>query len=379
MTAHLKAREKPVKGRRRLAARALLAAAAASGAASGMLLALSALNTAGGSFASSHALLISQTLGAGVVGLAAGRRPRLLHVAALPLGLMALVVAGAAMVPGARQILLISGFMGGGALGAVLAAVLSLSSSAQHPDRRDEAAGAAWMLALLIAALAATVLPSRPEPTLSAVAAAILSMLGGGLLWTAMRIRPADEEQHSTSIVGTSTLALSPDALIFLLGAASATALMGLGGWSGQGRVALVLYAMTGVGALVGASAAAALRGRTALVTASSFASAALGFILLQGALTPPFAIAAAALLGAGLGGLPLTLLAWRARAVSPPAAFAVAALFLGQAAGVVTWMALLASPLPHGAAFVLLTTLLGLAAFASPGLVMSQKAAQNP
>ncbi len=375
-----------MKAGRRLASLVLLAAAA-SGAASGMLLAFSAVgpqvhpaHTGGGSLASSHGLLLSQTLGAGVVGLAAGQRPRLLHAVALPLGLIALILTGVALISSARPILLISGFVGGGALGAVLAAVLDLNGSAQHPDRRSAAAGATWMLALLIVALAATILPNRAGSTLSAVAAAIFSALGAGLLRTAKRLRPADEENPSAFSDGASAPALSPDALIFLLGATSATMLMGLGGWSKTTGMAAVLYAIAGVGAFAGAAAAAVLRERLGLVLAMSFGAPAVGFILLQGAMNLPFAIAAATLLGAGVGGLAVALLAWRSKiAFVPPVAFAVTALFFGQAAGVVTWMALLASPLPHGTAFVLLTTLLGLAAFASPGLVAGQKARQNP
>jgi len=68
------------------------------------------------------------------------------------------------------------------------------------------------------------------------------------------------------------------------------------------------------------------------------------------------------------LGGLPSPLLAWRQIASPSHTGFAVAALSLGQATGVLTWVALSVSPLPYGAAFVVMATLLGIAAFASAG-----------
>lgn len=375
-----------MKAGRRLASLALLAAAAASGAASGMLLAFSAMGsqalpalTGSGSLASNHGLLLSQTLGAGLIGLAAVRRPGPLPAVALPLGLMALILTGAGLIPSARLILLVGGFIGGCALGAVLVVVLNLSGSTQPRDRRAAAAGAAWVVALFIVALAATFLPTRPGPALSAMAASILSTFGASLAWTA-RPPPNNDGAQAIPVVGAVPPARGPDALIFLFGAASATTVMGLGAWSAEAGMARVLFATACVAVLAGAGAATILRGRAALVITASFGAPAIGFVLLQGALTLPFALAAAALLGAGLGGLPVALLAWRSQiAFAPPAAFAVAALFFGQAAGVVTWMALLASPLPHGTAFVLLTTLLGLAAFASPGLVAGQKPAPSP
>ncbi len=174
-----------------------------------------------------------------------------------------------------------------------------------------------------------------------------------------------------------SRYALGPDMLLSLLGATAAMALMDLASWSDESGTALVLYAVLAFGALAAATAARLRRNREGIVIAGSFGSAALGLILLQGALSLPFATVAAAFIGVGLGGPLAALQAWRRRSArGSPAAFAVAALFVGQAGGALTWTGLAASPLPPGSALILLASLLGLAAFASPGLVESSKSA---
>lgn len=174
-----------------------------------------------------------------------------------------------------------------------------------------------------------------------------------------------------------SQFALGPDMLLSLLGATAAMALIGLARWSNESGTALLLYAVLTFGALAAATAARLRRNREGIVIAGSFGSAALGLILLQGALSLPVATVAAAFIGVGLGGPLAALQAWRRlSARGSPAAFAVAALFVGQAGGALTWTGLAASPLSPGSALILLATLLGLAAFASPGLVESSKSA---
>lgn len=103
----------------------------------------------------------------------------------------------------------------------------------------------------------------------------------------------------------------------------------------------------------------------------AGFLTAAVGFLLLQGALSQVVVAAAAVLLGAGLGVVAPGLLGVVARGPADwPWRRAVAALSLGQLSAALVAALLWATPLPAGSPYVLLATMLAMAGFASGGLV---------
>lgn len=313
--------------------------------------------------------LLAYTLAAGALGLLTGMRPALarrpaplvLSLVALALGGMAAIHGGAS--PGALGALsaLAAGWVAGGVLSAALARV----SQDERAAHGATSLGAAWILSVFIGAAAGHSLPASLGPLLVAA----LAVAGEALLCVAGHDRRAAAELADQA--RRRPRVLDPHALLALVGGGLGLALAGLVAPTAAGpRVSAAgLIVVAAVAALTGVAVGETLRRRRrGARLGAAFGCAALGFILLQGALSAPFALAAAALIGAGLAGLAAPLLAWRQSVAPDRTGYVVAALFLGEAAGVLAWTAASASPLPYGAAYVVMATLLGLAAFASAG-----------
>ncbi|WP_375269290.1 chromate transport protein [Phenylobacterium sp.] len=343
--------------RPRLTRLALLAAAAVSGASGGVVYGLGSASGPG---------LLAYMLGGGTLGLLVGVRPAFtrrspplaLSLIALALGGMAAVHGGGASGALGPLSALAAGAVAGGVLRSTLARLERTANGAAH-------LGSAWMLPVFAGAAASYSL----RPSMAPLLAAALAVAGHGLLHAAGHDGRAPDALSDQA--HRRRQALNPHVLLAVAGGGLGLALAGLAAptAAGQTVTAAGLLVAAAVGAFIGVAVGEMLRRRARVARlGGAFGCAALGFILLQGALSAPFALAAAALIGAGLAGLAAPLFAWRQSVVPNCTGCVVAALFLGQAAGVLAWTAASASPLPYGAAYVVMATLLGLAAFASAG-----------
>ncbi len=264
----------------------------------------------------------------------------------------------------------------GGLAGLLLTATLSSTAASAKFNRSTRAPGIVaviWISAAFAGPLLGLGIDHLVGTPLTIVLVAVLPSLA--FAGVGLPRAPSSEECAPAKLPtsGPDLQSAGPFGLLAVAGGGIGMALAGLaaeGRLHGQAAATLLVMGFAAAAAMVTAPLQIGRAAPKRWIIAG-FLTAAMGFLLLQGALSQVVVAVAAVLLGAGLGMVAPSLLGVAARGPADwPWRRAVAALSLGQLSAALVAALLWATPLLAGSPYVLLATMLAMAGFASGGLV---------